>query len=135
MQTFSRITPEDEARAVALLTNDVEATIGSGQEYVIRNEASTRRAFLNEPDTIDRTADEYLDMVAEEVQQYFHDCFVDTTWPACPFHRQHPLWLHQGTWTCEQLQAPVAALGALRASRDPAGGYVIIADPDPRPAG
>jgi hypothetical protein len=126
-----RITSEDEARAVALITHDVEATLGSGQESVIRDEASTHRAFFNEPDTIELNADEYLEKVAEEVQQYFHDCFVDITWPACPFHRRHPLWLHDGAWVCEQLHAPVAPLGELRASRDPAGGYVIVADHDP----
>ena len=31
--------------------------------------------------------------VAEEVQQWLHDTFLDPTWPACPEHRRHPLWL------------------------------------------
>ena len=47
------IAAEDETRAVALLCNDVEVTIGAGHADVIRSEASTRRTFFNEPDTID----------------------------------------------------------------------------------
>jgi hypothetical protein len=128
------IAAEDEARAVALLSNDVEVTLGAGHADVIRSEASTRRTFFNEPDTIDVDSDEYLEKVAEEVQQYFHDCFVDTTWPECPFHRRHPLWLHHGSWTCEQLDAPVARLGELRASRDSARRYVVHVDRDHSPA-
>jgi hypothetical protein len=85
------ITAADEARAVALLSHDVEVTIGAGHANVIRSEASTHRTFFNEPDSIDVDSGEYLEKVAEEVQQYFHDCFVDTTWPECPFHRRHPL--------------------------------------------
>jgi hypothetical protein len=129
-----RITLADEARAVALLTHDVEVTAGAGQEGVIRGEASMRRRFFNEPDTIRVDSKGYLEKVAEEVQQYFHDCFVDTTWPECPLHRRHPLWLHQGSWTCEQLGTRVARLGELRASRDTTGRYVILVDRDHTPA-
>ena len=44
--------------------------------------------------------------VAEGIQQYLHDTFVDTTWPACPEHHNHPLFLHMlpdGSlmWECE----------------------------------
>jgi hypothetical protein len=124
------ITPADEARAVALLTQDVEVTIGVGHDDLIRGEASTRREFFNEPDTIDVDSNEYLEKVAEEIQEYFHDLYVDTTWPECPFHRRHPLWLHDGNWTCEQLRVPVARLGELRASRDSAGRYVILVGRD-----
>jgi hypothetical protein len=55
-------------------------------------------------------ADEKL---AEDVQQEIHDTFVDTSWPACPRHGRHPLWYRDGAWYCDQLAAPVAALGAL----------------------
>jgi hypothetical protein len=122
------IMPADEARAVALLASDVDVTLGVGHESLIREVASMRREFFNEPDTIDVTPDEYVERVVEEVQQYFQDCFVDTTWPECPFHHRHPLWLHDGYWTCEQLRAPVARIGELRASGDSRGRYVILAD-------
>jgi hypothetical protein len=127
--TIVEIVSADEARAVALLGHDVGVTIGTGHENVIRSEASTRRAFFNEPDTIDVDSDRYVEKVVEEVQQYFHDCFVDTTWPECPLHRRHPLWMHDGNWVCEQSQIIVARLGELRASHDSAGQYVITLDP------
>jgi hypothetical protein len=129
------ITSADEARAVSLIKKDVEVTLGVGHEDVVRREASMRRAFVNEPDTIDVDPDEYLEKVAEEVQQYFHDRFVDITWPACPFHHRHPLWLRDGYWTCEQLDATVAQGGELRASRAATGSYVVLADRDRAPAG
>lgn len=94
-----------------------------------------RRRLFNEPDTRVFTVDEYLAKVAEEIQQEFHDGFVDITWPKCPLHQRHPLWLHDGYWTCEQLGVRLARLGELRASRDAAGRYVIIADGDHASAG
>jgi hypothetical protein len=54
--------------------------------------------------------------VAEAVQQWLHDTFLDTTWPPCPEHRTHPLWLKESgspTWTCEETQQPHGALGQL----------------------
>jgi hypothetical protein len=128
------IMPADEARAVALIASDVDVTLGTGHEEFIRREASMRRNFYNEPNTVDATADEYLQKVAEEVQQFFHDCFIDTTWPECPFHHRHPLWLHGGHWTCEQLRAPLAKVGELRASHESTGRYIILADQDRAPA-
>lgn len=118
----------DEAHAISLLMHDVEATLGAGHENQIRREASVRRKFFNRRDTIDVTSDEYLQKVAEEVQQFFHDCFVDITWPECPFHRRHPLWLHNGSWTCEQLHAPVARLGELRTIPGRESRYCIVVD-------
>ena len=128
------INSADEARVVALLSHDVAVTVGAGHENVIRSEASTCRALFNEPDTIDVDSDEYLEKIVDEVQQYFHDCFVDTTWPECPFHRRHPLWAHDGSWVCEQAGTVVAKLGELQASRDSAGRYVIRVDRDQAPA-
>jgi hypothetical protein len=48
-----------------------------------------------------------------DVQQYFHDTFVDTTWPACPRHPRHPLWYRAGSWWCVQDGVAVASLGEL----------------------
>ena len=123
-----KIKPSDEARAVALLTNDVEVTIGTGHADVIRHDASMHRELFNERDDSDYTVEDYLSTVAEGVQQDFHDCFVDTTWPECPLHRRHPLWLRDGSWTCGRVR--VAALGELQASRDSAGHYIIRIDRD-----
>lgn len=35
----------------------------------------------------------FVARVLEETQQWLHDTFVDTTWPRCPEHGNHPLWL------------------------------------------
>lgn len=51
--------------------------------------------------------------VVEDVQQEFMDTFVDTTWPACPRHPNHPLWFHEGGWYCERDGEALAPLGAL----------------------
>jgi hypothetical protein len=65
--------------------------------------------FRDEPD-------DYVAKVVEEDQQGFHDLFIDTTWPACPFHSRHPLWLHSGHWTCDQDSVCLAPLGQLKSS-------------------
>jgi hypothetical protein len=48
------------------------------------------------------------------VQQCVHDTFVDTSWPACPEHSNHPLWYVEGWWSCKRSGARVAPLGGLR---------------------
>ena len=101
------ITHSDEADVVRLLGDDVAATIGDGHDDVIRSYAAKVREFRH-------VRDEYFDKVVEDVQQYFHDVFIDTTWPACPLHQRHPLWYHDGYWVCEQTGTRVAPLGRLR---------------------
>src|SRR6266487_453697 len=49
----------------------------------------------------------------EEVQEYFQDTFVDTTWPACPRHPNHPLHFEGGYWHCPSDGAVIAPLGKL----------------------
>lgn len=54
----------------------------------------------------------------EDLQQYLHDTFVDTSWPPCPRHPNHPLWLEESedgaiVWQCAQDQVVVAPLGKL----------------------
>lgn len=49
----------------------------------------------------------------ENVQQYFQDTFVDTTWPACPRHPNHPLDHADGFWNCPRDHTAVARLGEL----------------------
>ena len=51
--------------------------------------------------------------VVEDVQQGLMDMFVDTTWPACPRHPNHPLWFHDDAWHCERDREPLAPLGGL----------------------
>src|SRR6266516_693806 len=49
----------------------------------------------------------------EEVQEDFQDTFVDTTWPACPRHPNHPLNYAEGAWCCPRDGTPAARLGEL----------------------
>jgi len=101
-----RVSDEDEARVVSLLCADVEATIGPGHDEPIIEAAARRRLYADVPV-------QYVSDVVDNVQQYFHDAFVDTTWPSCPFHPNHPLWFSDGWWRCERVEEPIARLGAL----------------------
>jgi hypothetical protein len=105
------IKDSDETQIVQLLCQDVAATLGTGYEPDIRNHAVRIREFLDE-------RDDYFDKVVEDVQQDFHDLFIHTEWPPCPFHVRHPLWHHDGFWVCEQLGIRVAPLGHLREGLD-----------------
>jgi hypothetical protein len=100
------VSAEDEARVVSLLRADVEATIGPGRDEAIIEAAARRRLYAEAPA-------QYVSGVVDDVQQFFHDTFVDTTWPSCPFHPNHPLWFSDGWWRCERIEEPIARLGAI----------------------
>jgi hypothetical protein len=93
--------------AIELLLRDIEATIGKGFEEVVRTRAAELLRFLD-----DRAY--YVEKLAEDVQQYFHDCRIDTAWPRCPLHPNHPLWLQQKHWVCSGAKAVIAPLGSLK---------------------
>lgn len=97
---------EDEARVVSLLSGDVEATIGPGRHRATIEAAARRRLHTD-------AAAQYVGQVVDDVQQYFHDARVDTTWPACPHHPNHPLWFSDGWWRCQRIEEPIARLGTL----------------------
>jgi hypothetical protein len=100
------VSAEDEARVVSLLRADVQATIGPGHDEAIIEAAARCRLYADVPA-------QYVGDVVDDVQQYFHDAFVDTTWPACADHPNHPLWFSDGWWHCERIADPVAPLGGL----------------------
>jgi len=58
---------------------------------------------------------EIASRLVDDLQQYVHDCFIDTCWPACP-HHTHPLEFRHGHWTCPVSQEAVSALGELGAT-------------------
>jgi hypothetical protein len=99
------VSAEDEARVVSLLRADVEASIGPGHDGAIIEAAARRR--LHDP------PGQYVGNVVDDVQQYFHDGCVDTAWPTCPHHPNHPLWFSDGWWRCERIEEPIARLGTL----------------------
>lgn len=100
------LTHAGESRLVGILTADVSATLGPGYDAMIRECAAVQREFHDQPS-------DYIDKVVEDVQQHFHDVFIDTTWPRCPRHPNHPLWLHDEFWTCEMDRTRIAPLGGL----------------------
>lgn len=57
-----------------------------------------------------------LAKLAADVQQELHDTFVDTTWPYCPEHPNHPMWFDAGAWRCASGGTTVAPLGELDAT-------------------
>jgi hypothetical protein len=105
-ESSSAVSVADEERVIQLLRADVEATIGTGFQDTIVEAAARLRLFAGDPV-------QYEDRVVEEVQQHFHDAFVDTTWPSCPYHPNHPLWYSDRSWRCERTHMRVARLGAL----------------------
>jgi hypothetical protein len=91
----------------ASLTNDLVATLGDRREEDVQEAVVRLRVFADESD--------FEQCVLDDVQQWMHDAFIDTSWPRCPDHSHHPLWYEDGWWTCQQTGKQVAPLGGLGA--------------------
>jgi hypothetical protein len=89
------------------LERDVVATLGQRYQQVVRRNAQ-RMLPLAGGDRAALTA-----KLVADVQQEMHHTFVDTTWPYCPAHPNHPLWFDEGAWRCTGGGPFVAALGEL----------------------
>ena len=100
------VTDADEERIVRLLSQDLKTAIGPGHEGLAVENASRLRQFIDEPV-------QYAERVVDDTQQDIHDFFIDTTWPKCPRHQRHPLWLRDNTWWCEEDRVRVANFGEL----------------------
>lgn len=95
-------------QAVRRLADDVTATLGEGHVNAVWSFAAhARTVHINDPAY-------QREKCVEDVQQFFQDTFVDTTWPACPRHPNHPLDYTDGAWRCPRDKAAVAQLGELR---------------------
>jgi len=105
------VTNADQQLVMILLLGDLHATIGRKHDQLVVDNAERLRQFIDRPD-------EYLERVVEDTQQDIHDFFIDTTWPRCPLHQRHPLWLHDRGWWCEKDKVLVAALGSLSRRQD-----------------
>ena len=93
-------------RLIPLLENDVVSTLGESHHRVVRERAADLDGFYE--------GAAYDEKLVEDVQQQFHDTFVDTTWPAWPRHGRHPLWHHDDGWCwCEQDRVALCRLGDL----------------------
>jgi hypothetical protein len=95
-------------------------------ELLARDLAATKAAKYRDaiPTTVQDVRDSWewmlngdistlTEKVVEDVQQDLMDTFVDTTWPTCPRHPNHPLWFHDDAWHCERDREPLAPLGGL----------------------
>ena len=112
----------DIEQATTLVARDLIATLGlptETAEALARREAVAAAEIMNEWDDDDVSWPLFLARVVEETQQWLHDTFVDTTWPRCPEHANHPLWLNDDEsagWACaatNTMVCPVGQLGAL----------------------
>ena len=91
-------------KTMLLLAQDVSATLGEQHVPVVWSLAKGMQ---------DRDGEDRSRQCIDEVQQYFQDTFVDTTWPACPRHPNHPLDCEGGSWHCPSDGAVIVPLGKL----------------------
>jgi hypothetical protein len=130
-----RIDEQAFARAAELIAHDLTATLGWGGG---KAQAEARAALGNrlgrlptrlawdefDPATQREVLDEVVVGAVEDLQQFVHDTCVDTSWPACPRHPNHPMWLaaREGggsVWCCLGDEAEIAPLGMLPGSAPP----------------
>jgi hypothetical protein len=100
--------PPDLAKVLPLLRRDVAATLGPAHDQLIEDIAADVRELHVTGEA---------EKVVNDVQQFFHDTKVDTTWPACPRHGKHPLWYRDGSWWCVEDGVAIARLGELAKKR------------------
>ena len=105
IRNMGSVSDQDEAETVERLGRDVTATVGAGHLDQVRATARRVRQFEQERDA-------YIERVVGEVQQHLHCCFIDTAWPACPLHPNHPMGFRAGWWMAHG--RPVARLGELK---------------------
>jgi hypothetical protein len=116
----------DTSLVVRLLLQDSVPTLGErARAEVLRlaaNHETLAREWLESGQPLDEAQRSFDRAVVDGLQQAAHDLFWDTTWPACPLHRRHPLWYDETreAWCCGQDPAVVAALGSLADLRPPA---------------
>jgi hypothetical protein len=111
--------PTNVAQAVALVSRDLSATLGLPSEMaeaLAHREAVAAAEIMNEWDNDEVSWPLFLARVVEETQQWLHDTFIDTTWPRCPEHVNHPLWLNDDDsagWACPATNTTVCPVGQL----------------------
>lgn len=116
---------DDVAGALELLAHDLAVTLGWTREYArkrVRSRSKMRAAAVGP-----EFGGEHVLYVAADIQGDLHDLAqsglgtpATNTWPACPRHRNHPLWLEpelspNAAWTCPMTDERVARLGKLSA--------------------
>jgi hypothetical protein len=120
----------DPKRTVQLLMKDALSTLGESiRAEVLAVAASVERNARDQMLPVEASeygeaeegssleeAQRFFDReVVDQFQQSVHDQHLDTTWPACPRHPNHPLRSGEDSqaWCCPRDGAPVAPLGGL----------------------
>ena len=75
------------------LRRDLTATGHADRVAWVNVTAANAAEFVDDPVDL-------VQKVVDDVQQRLQDEFVDTTWPACPRHLNHPLEHGEGLWHC-----------------------------------
>jgi len=116
----------DTHRVMAHLLSDAIPTLGErARAEVLRlaahYESLAQEWLRNGSSPIDAQRD-VESAIVDGLQETAHDLFWDTTWPACPRHRNHPLWYNavREAWCCEEDGSVFVPLGKLAEPRSPA---------------
>jgi hypothetical protein len=84
-------------RVTQALRADITATLGAGFTFdldsFVEDGRRTHSIRITGMSSYYGGDEHFIGGVVDDVQQYIHDTFIDTTWPACPRHPNHPLWL------------------------------------------
>lgn len=117
----------DTERIVRLLLADAIATLGERARAdvlaVAENmDENNAQVWLAHGNSLAEVQADFDRGVVENFQQNVHDSHWDTTWPACPRHRNHPLWYRedQHSWCCPRDGLALAPLGRLGPLYSPA---------------
>jgi hypothetical protein len=107
----------DLQSVVLRLVRDVVSTIGVADEgefiAFVRGRGQQLLDMKNA-----RTVAALTQQLVDEIQQQIHDEFIDVSWPRCPRHPNHPMWLQDGSWWCTRHNVPIAALGTLASGKE-----------------
>lgn len=104
---FTPVVLSEIAQRLALLEQDIASTIGEAYRHEVGSVVENARNFAS--------AEDFVEKVVEDMQQMFMDTFIDTTWPSCPRHPNHPLWFHDDAWYCDHDGVALTELGGLAA--------------------
>lgn len=96
---------------IELLARDLEATRAAKCLYVLPTSVQDVREHWEF--SLYRDIWSLTEKVVGDVQQELMDTHVDTTWPTCPRHPNHPLWFHDNSWFCDADGVALARLGGL----------------------
>ena len=91
---FTPVVLAEFTRLLILVEQDIASTIGEAYRHCVGSAEENARQFAS--------AEDFVERVVDDVQQMFMDTFVDTTWPSCPRHSNHPLWFHDDAWYCNR---------------------------------